>query len=559
MSRIRRPATRHLGSAAAAVAFLGWLSVASVVGVLLWQQRQDLTHDTEVRVAATTALLQAHTANTFQAVDNALVEIAAAVEREDPPRHDPKLRQSMRARLPAMPYVRALFVIGPDGRIRHDTDFPQTPDVSLADRPYFREYAEGGTDHDHALSGPLQSRSGAGWFVAATRRIGQGATFRGVAVAAIQLEYFSTLYGKVGLEKDDQIMLFHADGRLLAQHPVAAGEVGANYAAFPLFRQYLPNASWGVYQAEGPPVTYPRVVGYAQVPGEPLVVAQVVDMSERFAGWRKLVLIALLFLLLLLGLALFGVREMVRARLQAQRTRERLQQSEKVEAMGLLASTVAHDFANVLGIVATNLEVLRRTLPQEGIPAGALERARRAIDNGTAMTRQLLSFSRRRELQVAATDLNEVVAGALPLLQQAAGDRIRVRTELGPALPACKADRGQLETALINLVVNARHATEGPGEVVVRTRLVSRPAPGLAWPRHRRQDFPCVTVQDSGRGMSEEVRRRAAEPFFTTKGEEGTGLGLAQVYGFMQQLGGDVGIDSAPGAGTAVHLCFPPA
>jgi signal transduction histidine kinase len=225
--------------------------------------------------------------------------------------------------------------------------------------------------------------------------------------------------------------------------------------------------------------------------------------------------------------------------------------------MGLLASTIAHDFANVLGIIATNLEVLRRAAPQDGTPASALQRAQRALDNGTAMTHQLLSFSRKRELHVAPTDLNDAVARSLPLLQQAAGERIRVRSELQPGLPACKVDRGHLETALIILVMNARHAIDGPGEVTVRTRLVTRPAPGPAWQRHRKQDFACVTVQDNGRGMSDAVRRHAAEPFFTTKGEEGTGLGLAQVHGFVEQLGGDVTIDSAPGAGTAVHLCFP--
>lgn len=548
------PAPLRMATAPMAVAMLAWLCLAALVGVLLWQQRQDLYHDSEVRAAATTALLQAHTANTFQAVDNALVEIAAAVERERPPRNDPKLRESMRARLPAMPYVRALFVIGPDGRIRHDTDYPKTPDVSLADRPYFRQYVDAPSGMDHALSGPLESRSGTGWFVAATRRIGEGAKFQGVAVAAIQLEYFSSLYRKVGLGKDDRIALFHADGRLLAQHPPASGEVGMNYAGDALFRVHLGRASWGVYQAAGPPLGYQRVVGFAQVPGEPLVVTQVVDMTGRLAGWQKLVAVAAAVLLAVLAALVAGVRQAMRMRVQQQRTRERLQQSEKIEAMGLLASTIAHDFANVLGIVATNLEVLRRTGPQDGVPAAALERMQRAVDNGTGMARQLLSFSRKRELEAVAIDLNEAVTGALPLLRQAAGERIRVRTEFEAGLPACKVDRGQLETALINLVVNARHAIEGPGEVTVRTRTVTRPAPG---PRRRRQDFACVTVQDNGRGMDDEVRRHAAEPFFTTKGEEGTGLGLAQVYGFMQQLGGDLTIDSQPGAGTAVHLCFP--
>ena len=173
------------------------------------------------------------------------------------------------------------------------------------------------------------------------------------------------------------------------------------------------------------------------------------------------------------------------------------------------------------------------------------------------MTGQLMSFARKRELQITSMDLNEGIKGVLPLLEQAAGPQCTVSFEPAAGLRECKCDPAQLETALINLLVNARHAMDGTGRVTLSTSNVAPPG-GHLGSRHRgRQSFVCLTVRDTGKGMPEDVLRRAVEPFFTTKGEQGTGLGLAQVFALMQQLDGDLILESAHGAGTSVHLCFP--
>jgi len=130
---------------------------------------------------------------------------------------------------------------------------------------------------------------------------------------------------------------------------------------------------------------------------------------------------------------------------------------------------------------------------------------------------------------------------------------VTVTLEAPPGLPACLLDASQLEVALINLVVNARDAMRGEGAINIRAYEGKDDETGAGEPG---SDFVCLEVRDDGPGMSEEVLRRALDPFFTTKGESGTGLGLAQVYGFVQQVGGDLSIQSRPGAGTTVRLYF---
>jgi signal transduction histidine kinase len=537
-----RAAARPVG----VLAVLAWLLVTGVTVAAVWHEYDSAVARARLAAAATTALMEAQTASTLQVVDLVLQEVAGHLAAEGLPRHDPELRTLMQARLKDMPYVRAIFVIGPDGHILHDTDYPKTPDVSLADRDYFQAH-RADLARLRGLSAPLQSRSGTGWFVAATRRLGDGQRFQGIAVAAIQLRYFADLYQRVGLGAGHQIALFHRDGRLIAQFPSDAGVIGHSYADRPLFRTHLARAPHGVYTTTGGPLGYQRILSYDALDQQPLVVTLSQDFTVVLAGWRHLALAAAVGLVVLALLLAGGVAQYLRMDSQRQRARERLAQGEKMEALGQLTGSIAHDFANVLAIVATNLELLRRG-GTGAAPARVLERAQRAVDTGTEMTRQLMAFARKRELVVVDADLNEVLASVLPLLEQAAGQGMVLALEPQPRPARCRLDRSQLEVALINLVANARDAAGGRGRIVLRTGE-----------RTGRPDLLRLSVEDDGPGMDEAVRRRALEPFFTTKGEAGTGLGLAQVYGMMQQLGGDVTIASAPGQGTTINLDFPAA
>lgn len=193
----------------------------------------------------------------------------------------------MHAQLEYLPLVRALFVIGPDGFIQHDTDYPGTPDVSLADRDYFKQYVRDPALR-HSVSTALQSRSGAGWFAASTRRISDpDGRFRGIVVAAVQLNSLSRLYHKLDLAPGQNVGLYHEDGRLMARYPADDTSIGRNDAQLPLFTEHIRRRPAGVYVTDGPPIGVERVLGYRVVEQQPLVIALSTNMDTVLDVWHR--------------------------------------------------------------------------------------------------------------------------------------------------------------------------------------------------------------------------------------------------------------------------------
>lgn len=234
-------------------------------------------------------------------------------------------------------------------------------------------------------------------------------------------------------------------------------------------------------------------------------------------------------------------------RLEAQvreQTEAMLRQSQKMEAIGQLTGGVAHDFNNLLGVVIGNLDRARRK-GHSPEAARAIENALAGAERAAKLTEQLLAFARRQPLQRAPHDLNEIVEGMAGLLSDTVGSHIKTRVSLDPDLPRPVVDRNQLENALINLAINARDAMENGGELLISTR---RDGPGMIE----------LSVSDTGSGMDSETLERAVEPFFTTKPVgKGSGLGLSQVFGTIEQLGGRVEIESEQGTGTTVRMFLP--
>jgi signal transduction histidine kinase/CheY-like chemotaxis protein len=224
---------------------------------------------------------------------------------------------------------------------------------------------------------------------------------------------------------------------------------------------------------------------------------------------------------------------------------EQLGQARRLEALGSLAGGIAHDFNNLLTAITgyTGLaleragrgnELLRRDLAEVTTAAG------RAAE----LTRQLLAFSRRQVLERTVVDLNEVVIEAQSLLDRVIGEQVTVVTELDPDLVRVHADTGQLGQVLVNLAVNARDAMPDGGTLTIATSNENGSA--------------VVAVTDTGHGMDEQTRVRIFEPFFSTKPVgEGTGLGLAMVHGIVQQTGGQISVESSPGAGATVRIVLP--
>ncbi|WP_377806430.1 PAS domain S-box protein (plasmid) [Azospirillum sp. A29] len=240
--------------------------------------------------------------------------------------------------------------------------------------------------------------------------------------------------------------------------------------------------------------------------------------------------------------------------------REALAQAQKMEAVGQLTGGVAHDFNNLLQAIGSSLELIDQRLSagrSDIAPFTATARA--AVDRAATLTRRLLAFARRQPLKPERVDLNALVAGLWDLLGRSVGEQIRLERRLGEPLWPVHADVNQIESALLNLVINARDAMPEGGCVTVETANAAfAPADLVNDPGVEAGDYAVLTVRDSGTGMPPDVLARVFEPFFTTKPiGQGTGLGLSQLYGFARQSGGFVRIDSAVGCGTAVHLHLP--
>lgn len=232
-----------------------------------------------------------------------------------------------------------------------------------------------------------------------------------------------------------------------------------------------------------------------------------------------------------------------------------LHQAQKMEAIGQLTGGVAHDFNNLLTIIIGNLElVVARSHIDESCRRLA-ESALRGAEQGARLTQQLLSFARRGRLHSETLAIERVFGAVIALARRAVGETIELSAKVGDDLWPCCADQAQLQSALLNLVINARDAMPKGGRVVITARnvTVAEDAVDLV-----RGEYLHITVQDTGTGMPPDVVSRAFEPFFTTKEiGKGSGLGLSMVYGFAKQSGGTVRIESAPDCGTTVHLYLP--
>jgi len=238
---------------------------------------------------------------------------------------------------------------------------------------------------------------------------------------------------------------------------------------------------------------------------------------------------------------------------------EQLRQSQKMEAVGVLAGGVAHDFSNLLTVMLVYADLLLARVRSDPTAVTFLDEIQRAAVRAEALTRQLLAFSRKQVLNPKILDLNGVVRNMENMLRPMIGEDIELVTALTPSLACIRADRGQIEQVLMNLVVNARDAMPGGGRLKISTSNLGpeRSSAGRL-PESAESHFVFLTVSDTGVGMDDETLSRIFEPFFTTKQDgKGSGLGLSTVYGIVEQSGGQIEVESQIGSGTTFRIYFP--
>ncbi len=262
---------------------------------------------------------------------------------------------------------------------------------------------------------------------------------------------------------------------------------------------------------------------------EPCVIGMVLDVTERRQAQRAL-----------------------------EESQERLRQAQKLEAIGRLAGGVAHDFNNLLTVILGYCGVMQGRLARQDPMYGELEEIRRAGERAAALTQQLLAFGRKQTLAPRVLDLNHVITDLDQMFRRVVGENIRLVTRLDRSLGTVMVDRAQLEQVILNLVFNARDAMPTGGTLTIETTNVDLVRDGGSTKERPAGPFVRLRVQDTGCGMDEETQRRIFEPFFTTKAPgKGTGLGLATIYGIVQQSQGHIEIDSAIGRGSTFTIFLP--
>ncbi|HXB53117.1 MAG TPA: ATP-binding protein [Rhizomicrobium sp.] len=257
---------------------------------------------------------------------------------------------------------------------------------------------------------------------------------------------------------------------------------------------------------------------------------------------------------------LAGVNRRLHEEMEERRkTEEALRQSHKMEAIGQLSGGIAHDFNNLIMIVKGNLRLLKRKLGAQAEQAGTyIASADEALDRAAHLTQRILAFSRRQPLTPQRVNLSTLAQGLSELIRHSVGEKVEITLRL-TASWSTLCDINQMENVVLNLAINARDAMPDGGRLVVETRDVTlTEAPADVEGEFVPGDYVALAVIDTGSGMPEEVRRRAVDPFFTTKPQgKGTGLGLSMTFGFVRQSGGYLVIDSAPGEGTAITILMP--
>lgn len=477
------------------------------------------------RTAATLAhVIAEQTARTVQAVDLTLIALRDAVTvAPGLSADDAQFRQTMRQRLADMPYVRALFVIGPDGLIVHDTDYPETPHVTLSDRPYFQFHRDHPSPGLH-VADPLVSRSADVWFVSMSRRIERpGGGFGGIVVAAVEPRYFEHFYRGIDVGPGGNVVLLTRTGILIARSPNNEAPIGGSFAEVEPFRSLLPVRLEGVYWSASPVDGVQRAVGYRALATAPLVVLS--GVSEEFAlgQWhahaRTLTAATMALGAMIVTIAVLVWRSL--DRLKAERAsllRAAAERREAEEARELLIHELNHRVKNTLAIVQAVADQIRRTVASPAEFQGAFIVRLRAL----AAAHDTLT---REGWRGAA--LSDVVRGALdPYVGPAATGTARSEQRVsagGPPVRLTATSAIAVAMALHELASNAaKHgALSAPGGQVRVAWSLEPAALEIVWSE---MGGPRVEGRPTRRGFGSVL--------------------LERVIG--RQLGGKLALDFAP-------------
>jgi two-component system, NtrC family, sensor kinase len=556
------------------------LCVASVVApAIVFSAYAYITYDSAHRAAEAKALhlvamLQEHTQRVFETIQLALyhTDRLLAGMPDEIIRNSHDIWSQVKATQLTGPQIGSVFVLGADGSAVLNTRAFPSPPTNFSDRDYFLAQKE--SDVGLFLGGSYTGKiSKAPIFNFSIRRSSGDGRFKGVIGSSAFVDYFQNFYATVGdVEDDFSIVLLRSDGDILARYPDFT--VGQKLDLTNLRRD--PGVAHQIRYMTSPVDNKSRLYASAKIGNFPAYVTFSIARGAIIREWTRdlavpagvgIVITAALLLLTLFalrraqreGLAIQQLKDVAQSLNEEIQRRQKaetsLLQSQKLDALGRITSGIAHDFNNLLMIISGSLSLAKKQRAGPRLRR-LLEACEQATERGAALIRQLLAFSRGQTLRPVAVDVRRVLAEGQTWIGRIVTEAVQIEIACDDAVWPVFVDLTQLESALLNLVVNARDAMAGGGRLTIKVRNVTFAERQTIRPLFG--DYVAIAVSDSGSGMSEEVLGRVFEPFFTTKGiGKGTGLGLSQIHGFIQQSEGDISIVSEVGKGTTVTLYLP--
>ena len=442
--------------------------------------------------------------------------------------------------------------------------YPVDPQARVNDRAYFTQQRDRafGVGISEVLTG---RQSGKRLFNLVLRRSSADERFRGVVAISLSPDHFSTYYKSLVSDQPNlaSFALLRTDGEILARWPPTPDGRTRALPDSPTLRSVQAGSLAGIHLLPQSQGREERLVSYRRLPGYPLYVAAGFSTTAMFAGWtRFLAILGAVMAPITAGLAWVAWVALRKTQQEQARSRELREQvartaiaekgaleSQRLETLAVLTAGVAHDFNNVLAIVHNTLHLQRLKHPEQA-DEPQLKAMARAVNTGSRLTRQLMSFSRKQALKVEGVTLQSWLPSIQGLLETSLTRGVYASIDVSPDTSSIEVDVAELELAVLNLVVNANHALPRGGTI----RIVAGNAPA----RTGCGPMVVIAVKDEGVGIAADVLPKVTEPFFSTRARGvGSGLGLSQVRGFCEHFGGALEIASEVGRGTEARMVLP--
>ncbi len=553
-----------------------FVAPVSLFAAISWIDYERLIEETESDLRQLSEIGREHTDKIFDSyklIGDEANEFLRNLSDDQIRAQEVTLHDRLAASVEDLPQVSGIWVVDRSGRLLASaTTYPVNPALDFSDREYFTALRDSSrqTFVNRVYVGRSDGKSN---FGLSRRRIAADHGFDGLINISVDPDFFVDFFGTLVGGDDDTVDLVREDGEMLSGYPAAHWPM-SQLAADDPFRAAIGRQSKGLYRVPASGSRSERLIAFSKLDDYPIYVAVGRPLSQIVTAWHHAMASHLLIgvpgtiaLVLLTLTALRGARREQAALAQIRDETKRrevaegaLRQAQKMEAVGQLTGGIAHDFNNILTIIAGNIDMARRAVAgRDEKLVRLLDAALRGSDRAASLTRRLLAFARRQALEPAVIDVNKQVGSMSELVRRILGETIEVETVLAGGLWHSFCDPNELESVLLNLVLNARDAMRAGGKLTIETQnalldeaYAERHAEVVAG------QYVMVSISDTGSGMPQEVLAQAFEPFFTTKPPgEGSGLGLSMVYGFVKQSGGHIKIYSEIGQGTVVKLYLP--